>query len=150
MNCYTSASETSERYFTASDAGKYCNGADTGDDLDTVNERDRRPWDRSNRRSGYNYNWDNYDSEKKMTIDHMEELSHKVGELKIRRKSSSKESLLDTHLRLNHKRGSTETLHTFNADRISEADDIYRKKSHNIKKLRQEWIARSLTTLAPR
>ncbi|XP_068236590.1 ubiquitin carboxyl-terminal hydrolase 16 isoform X3 [Palaemon carinicauda] len=79
---------------------------------------------------------------------HMEEMCLKVGELKIRRKSCSKESLLDTQ-KLNQKRGSTETLHTFK-ERSTEGDDESKKKARYMKKLKQEWIARSLTTLAPR
>lgn len=80
---------------------------------------------------------------------HMEEMCLKVGELKIRRKSSSKESLLDTHS-MKQKRGSTETLHTFK-ERLGEGEeDETKKKVKNMKKLKQEWIARSLTTLAPR
>lgn len=80
---------------------------------------------------------------------HMDEMCLKVKELKIRRKSSSKESLLDTQ-RFNQKRGSTETLHTFNERIGDEEEDENRKKTKYMKKLKQEWIARSLTTLAPR
>lgn len=86
---------------------------------------------------------------------HMEEMCLKVKELKIRRKSSSKECLLDTSQpRLSRKRGSTETLHTFIEQRGGEGEeemeDDYCKKAKYMKKLKQEWIARSLTTLAPR
>ncbi|XP_066939890.1 ubiquitin carboxyl-terminal hydrolase 16 isoform X2 [Macrobrachium rosenbergii] len=79
---------------------------------------------------------------------HMEEMCLKVGELKIRRKSCSKESLLDTQ-KFNQKRGSTETLHTFK-EKSTDGDDESKKKARYMKKLKQEWIARSLTTLAPR
>lgn len=78
----------------------------------------------------------------------MDEMCLKVKELKIRRKSSSKESLLDTQ-RFSQKRGSTETLHTFN-ERVEEEEDENVKKARSLRKLKQEWVARSLTTLAPR
>ncbi|XP_037797591.1 ubiquitin carboxyl-terminal hydrolase 16-like [Penaeus monodon] len=121
---YNSASDTSERYFTPNE--RDCNGLDTGDDLDSFQDP-VVPVDQA----------------------HMEEMCLKVGELKIRRKSSSKESLLDTHS-MKQKRGSTETLHTFK-ERLGEGEeDETKKKVKNMKKLKQEWIARSLTTLAPR
>ncbi|KAG0728369.1 Ubiquitin carboxyl-terminal hydrolase 45 [Chionoecetes opilio] len=77
----------------------------------------------------------------------MDEMCLKVKELKIRRKSCSKESLLGTQ-RLSQKRGSTETLHTFKEKPEEEDESV--KKAKFLKKLKQEWIARSLTTLAPR
>lgn len=84
----------------------------------------------------------------------MEEMCLKVKELKIRRKSCSKESLLDATPHHSQKRGSTETLHTFIEQRAGEEEeereDENYKKSKYMKKLKQEWIARSLTTLAPR
>merc|ERR1719187_2301563 len=73
-------------------------------------------------------------------------MASKVLELKIKRKSNSKENLLDTQER--HKRGSTETLHTFN-EKADEGDES-KRKIRQMKKLKQEWIARSLTTLTPR
>lgn len=97
-----------------------------------------------------------YDSQVQVDQAHMEEMCLKVKELKIRRKSSSKESLLDiAQQRLSKKRGSTETLHTFIEQRggegeEEEAEDEDYKKAKYMKKLKQEWIARSLTTLAPR
>ncbi|XP_042876119.1 ubiquitin carboxyl-terminal hydrolase 16-like isoform X5 [Penaeus japonicus] len=121
---YNSASDTSERYFTPNE--RDCNGLDTGDDLDNFQDP-VVPVDQA----------------------HMEEMCLKVGELKIRRKSSSKESLLDTHS-MKQKRGSTETLHTFKERLGEEEEDETKKKAKNLKKLKQEWIARSLTTLAPR
>nr|XP_045592831.1 ubiquitin carboxyl-terminal hydrolase 16-like isoform X3 [Procambarus clarkii] len=168
---YNSASDTSERYFTPYE--RDCNGVDTGDDIDnfhdpmgkadstsfksdhTTNTSGRasscRTGDNFSISSGETIN--NFDGtiEHKVPVDqaHMDEMCLKVKELKIRRKSSSKENLLDTQ-RCNKTRGSTETLHTFN-DRAGEGEeDEGRKKTKYMKKLKQEWIARSLTTLAPR
>ncbi|XP_068236605.1 ubiquitin carboxyl-terminal hydrolase 16 isoform X10 [Palaemon carinicauda] len=166
---YNSASETSERYFTPNE--RDCNGLDTGDDLENYHDPVERA-DNTSLRSDITTNTsgkasssltgdsisissgdtiNNYEAGMiKVPVDqaHMEEMCLKVGELKIRRKSCSKESLLDTQ-KLNQKRGSTETLHTFK-ERSTEGDDESKKKARYMKKLKQEWIARSLTTLAPR
>jgi len=119
------STDTSERYFTATE--RDCNGLDTGDDLDCDSQRNNK---------------DNY-----IDQSHMDEMALKVRELKIKRKSNSKENLLDIQER--HKRGSTETLHTFNERPTEEGDDT-KRKIRQMKKLKQEWVARSLTTLTPR
>ncbi|XP_063848820.1 ubiquitin carboxyl-terminal hydrolase 16-like [Scylla paramamosain] len=166
---YNSASETSERYFTPYE--KDCNGLDTGDDLENYQESQTERADNVSLRSD-NTNTSgkasstatgdtcsissgetvgNFDMENKVPVDqaHMDEMCLKVKELKIRRKSCSKESLLDTTQRSSQKRGSTETLHTFN-EKLEEEEDESIKKAKFLKKSKQEWIARSLTTLAPR
>ncbi|XP_042876123.1 ubiquitin carboxyl-terminal hydrolase 16-like isoform X7 [Penaeus japonicus] len=169
---YNSASDTSERYFTPNE--RDCNGLDTGDDLDNFQDPVEKAEttsvksDKSTNTSGIASscvtgdslsissgdtinNFEGGTAECKVPVDqaHMEEMCLKVGELKIRRKSSSKESLLDTHS-MKQKRGSTETLHTFKERLGEEEEDETKKKAKNLKKLKQEWIARSLTTLAPR
>ncbi|CAL4077990.1 unnamed protein product, partial [Meganyctiphanes norvegica] len=123
------STDTSERYFTATE--RDCNGLDTGDDLDCGTDTNPQK-----------NNKDNY-----VDQSHMDEMALKVRELKIRRKSNSRENLLDTQER--HKRGSTETLHTF-TERTTEEGDDSKRKMRQMKKLKQEWIARSLTTLTPR
>ncbi|XP_069954284.1 ubiquitin carboxyl-terminal hydrolase 16 isoform X5 [Cherax quadricarinatus] len=168
---YNSASDTSERYFTPYE--RDCNGLDTGDDLENFHDSVERA-DITSLRSDNTINTtgkasnitgdtfsissgdtiNNFDigtMEPKISVDqaHMDEMCLKVKELKIRRKSSSKESLLDTQCS-NKKRGSTETLHTFNDRAADGEEDECRKKTKYMKKLKQEWIARSLTTLAPR
>ncbi|XP_066939893.1 ubiquitin carboxyl-terminal hydrolase 16 isoform X4 [Macrobrachium rosenbergii] len=166
---YNSASETSERYFTPNE--RDCNGLDTGDDLENYHDPVERA-DNTSLKSDITTNTsgkasssltgdsisissgdtiNNYEAGiVKVPVDqaHMEEMCLKVGELKIRRKSCSKESLLDTQ-KFNQKRGSTETLHTFK-EKSTDGDDESKKKARYMKKLKQEWIARSLTTLAPR
>ncbi|XP_071524258.1 ubiquitin carboxyl-terminal hydrolase 16 isoform X2 [Panulirus ornatus] len=169
---YNSASETSERYFTPYE--RDCNGLDTGDDLENFHDPLERAdnvslkSDNTTNTSGKASssingdtlsissgdtvnNFDTGTGEHKVPVDqaHMDEMCLKVKELKIRRKSSSKESLLDTQ-RFSQKRGSTETLHTFNERTGDEEEEENRKKTRCMKKLKQEWIARSLTTLAPR
>ncbi|KAG0728372.1 Ubiquitin carboxyl-terminal hydrolase 16 [Chionoecetes opilio] len=164
---YNSASDTSERYFTPYE--RDCNGLDTGDDLDHYHDPQAERADNASLRSyttntsgkcssaatGDNFSISsgetvgNYDMDHKVPVDqaHMDEMCLKVKELKIRRKSCSKESLLGTQ-RLSQKRGSTETLHTFKEKPEEEDESV--KKAKFLKKLKQEWIARSLTTLAPR
>lgn len=166
---YNSASDTSERYFTPYE--RDCNGLDTGDDLDNYHDPQADRADNTSLRSVNTNNSGkgsstatgdtfsissgetvgNFDMESKVPVDqaHMDEMCLKVKELKIRRKSCSKESLLDTTQRFSQKRGSTETLHTFN-EKPEEEEDESVKKAKFLKKLKQEWIARSLTTLAPR
>ncbi|XP_050718135.1 ubiquitin carboxyl-terminal hydrolase 16-like isoform X4 [Eriocheir sinensis] len=168
---YNSASDTSERYYTPYE--KDCNGLDTADDLDNYQDPQDKA-DTTSLRSDNTTNSGNsgkgsstatgdtcsissgetignFDLDPKVPVDqaHMDEMCLKVKELKIRRKSCSKESLLEATPKTSQKRGSTETLHTFN-EKPEEEEDESVKKAKFLKKLKQEWIARSLTTLAPR
>ncbi|KAF2361832.1 Peptidase C19 ubiquitin carboxyl-terminal hydrolase [Trinorchestia longiramus] len=121
---YNSASDTSERYYTCDG-----NGVDTGDDLDTPKRH-------------------SLSKETLLKASTDEELARKLCELKLHRKSSSKESL---HRSSYNKRPSGETLSSFRScDRLTEEDDQWLSTKVNPRKFKQEWLSRSLTTLAPK